>query len=374
MNENGPHVLILGGLGMIGRNVVKYIRDYNLASYIRVVDKSIPMMAHLGSMFEPSFAEADWFEVIQGDLSVESTVDKAFAPPQSTGFPFTIVINLAAETQYGFMEQKYERAVYSLRVLCAQKAAATGAVDKYIEVSTAQVYDCSNGKLEKESSTKLKPWTMIAKQHLRAEEALKSLAKSLNYIVVRLPVVYGAGDVRGLMPRIVCGAVYQFANIRMDFLWGEDLRLHTVHVQDVAAALWHIICAGEIHEIYNVVDENDTSQSKFNKVLEVVYPKLKTGFHGTIMSNLAKMQLEELMENANDEHMEHWEALLAKSDIVDTPVNPYLEKELLYNTPCSIDGSKLKALGFECSCPNVTPELVLEAIAYWRDQKLFPAY
>lgn len=373
MNENGPHILILGGLGMIGRNVVKYIRDYSLASYIRVVDKSVTNMAHLGPMFAPYFEEADWFEVMQGDLSVESFVEKAFAAPH-TSYPFTIVINLAAESQYGFMEQKYERAVYNLRVLCAQKAASSGAVDKYIEVSTAQVYDCSNNRPERETSTKLKPWTMMAKQHLRAEEAIRSLGTSLNYIIVRLPVVYGPGDIRGLMPRVVCGAVYQFANIRMDFLWGEDLRIHTVHVQDVAAAIWHIVCAGEVHETYNVVDENDTSQGKVNKILEVIYPKLKTGFHGTIMSNLARVQLEDLMENANDEHMEHWEAMLSRSHIVDTPVNPYLEKELLYNTPCCIDGSKLKAIGFECSCPVVTPELVKESIDYWKAQKLFPDY
>lgn len=42
-----PKWLIAGGMGMIGRNLVKYLLDNNLASDIRVADKKAPFMAFL---------------------------------------------------------------------------------------------------------------------------------------------------------------------------------------------------------------------------------------------------------------------------------------------------------------------------------------
>ena len=43
----GPAVLILGGLGMVGRNLVAYLVENRLASTIRVADKQIPDLAYL---------------------------------------------------------------------------------------------------------------------------------------------------------------------------------------------------------------------------------------------------------------------------------------------------------------------------------------
>lgn len=388
MSEDGPHILLLGGLGMIGRNMVKYLIDFKLASFVRIVDKQVPRMGHLGKEFEPYCApNHPHTQFMQADLSTQAGVDMAFEAPADRGsYPFTIVINLASETQYGFPEMKYERGIFVLRTLCAQKAADTQYVDKYIEVSTAQVYECSNDKPITEEAAerkqRLKPWTLMAKHHLAAEEAIAKRfhpakggeqAGALNYIIVRLPIVYGPGDLRGLMTRIVCAAVYEYSNTEMEFLWGEDLRMHTIHVQDVAAGIYHLICGGTVGEVYNLVDNNDTTQGKFNTILESIF-NIKTNFHGSVMSTLAKMKLEELVDEANDGHADYWIELLKSKGMSEetTPLNPYLEKELLYNNPICIDGSKMAALGFQCSCPTMTKALVEHSINYWREQKLFP--
>ncbi len=42
-----PRVLVLGGLGFIGRHLVAYIVDNGLASYIRVADKKLASMSSL---------------------------------------------------------------------------------------------------------------------------------------------------------------------------------------------------------------------------------------------------------------------------------------------------------------------------------------
>lgn len=45
-----PRILVLGGVGMIGRNFVKYCIDRNICSYIRVADKTMPEIAYLRSV------------------------------------------------------------------------------------------------------------------------------------------------------------------------------------------------------------------------------------------------------------------------------------------------------------------------------------
>ncbi|KEG09891.1 NAD-dependent epimerase/dehydratase family protein [Trypanosoma grayi] len=349
---------------MIGRNLLKYITDNQLASHVRVVDKRVPEMCFLTPAYKGLLA-LPYVEVQQADLSVQEHVDRSFA-----GEPFNIIVNFASETQYGHFDTMYERSILRLRTLCAQKALAVGGCERYVEVSTAQVYESSNSSPSRESDTRLRPWTTMGKYHLEAEKFIAA-SPQLPWVIVRLPIVYGPGDIRGLMPRIVCAAVYEHTGICMEFLWGKDLRMHTAHVQDAAAAIWHIVCAGSIHEVYNIVDDGDTTQGILNSVLESMF-KVKTGFYGAITSNLASIKLEELVEEANDGHMGPWSEMLKECGIAVTPLTPYLEPELLYNNPLTVDGGKLRALGFQCSCPQVTKELLEDSLNYWVALGLFP--
>jgi nucleoside-diphosphate-sugar epimerase len=361
--SEGPRVLLLGGCGFIGRAVLKYMVEYELASSIRVVDKTLPSMAFLSPQLKEVFAHPS-VEFRQHNLASAEHLDRAFQSDQ----PFTVVINLAAETKYAQPEEAYRLQIEELRRLCAAKAAACG-VEKYIEVSTAQVYDGSNSKPSKETSH-TKPWTVLGRYHLKAEEHVKA-TPGLNYVVLRLPIVYGPGDRSGLMPRIICAAVYQHTQTKMEFLWGEDLKMNTVHVQDVAAAIWHAVCAGVLGETYNIVDGGNTTQGVFNRVLESIFA-IKTGFHGTVMSTLAQTRLQELVDEANDDHMAPWEQMCRAYNVQMTPLSPYLDKELLYNNPLNVDGTKFTELGFQYSCPVVSKELLLDSVSYWVKMGKFP--
>jgi nucleoside-diphosphate-sugar epimerase len=46
----------------------------------------------------------------------------------------------------------------------------------------------------------------------------------------------------------------------MEFLWDKDLKINTVHVYDVVAALVHLANNGTVGEIYNLCDKNDTGK------------------------------------------------------------------------------------------------------------------
>lgn len=136
------------------------------------------------------------------------------------------VVNLAAETRYGLDENTYKQMAFDIAVNCAKEAVAVGGMKKYIEVSTAQVYN-SDHKHNKETD-KLKPWTKLAHAKAEAEEEINKLA-DLPLIILRPAIVYGPSDQNGITPRIVVAASYAQLKKKMKLLWTGDLSINTVH-------------------------------------------------------------------------------------------------------------------------------------------------
>lgn len=118
----------------------------------------------------------------------------AIATLWDDGKEYDYVINLAAETKYGHNDEVYNERVKHLSLSCAAEAAKHN-VKRFIEVSTAQVYEANN-KPKKENGP-LDPWTNIAKFKLAVEEGLKDIT-NLDYVIVRPAIVYGPGDKSGV--------------------------------------------------------------------------------------------------------------------------------------------------------------------------------
>jgi len=360
-------VLILGGVGFIGRNLVHYIVSNNLSTNIRVADKVLPATAWLSDTHKQTFDKVDFKQV---NLVSPASIEKAFA--REDGGKWDYVINLAAETKYSQDESVYEEKVYTLSVNCAKEAAKQG-VKVYIEVSTSQVYD-GEKSISKETA-KTKPWTLLAKSKLKAEEALKDI-KDLNLVIVRPAVVYGPGDVQGITPRLIIGNVYKHLNEEMKFLWTKDLKINTVHVHDVAAALW-ALCQYYLDrkanaEIFNLADSQETDQETINSHIRAIFG-ISTSFHGTIVSNIAKLNLDSATEESNEKHMSPWSEMLKASNISNSPLTPYLDQELLYNNSLSVDGSKITTVtGFQYKHPKVTEQSLREVIDGYRAQGMWP--
>jgi len=357
-----PNVLILGGVGFIGRNLVHFLVHNKLAGRIRVVDKVLPSTAFLGD-FGPAF---DRVEFVQGSLTSVASISKCFAAPED-GSKWNFVFNLAAETKYGQTDAVYQEKVLDVSVKCATEAAKQG-VDRFIEVSTAQVYEA--GKKPSKEDSKLDPWTLLAKFKLQAEEALRKIP-GLNLIIVRPAVVYGPGDISGISPRIITAAAYKHLGEKMEFLWGKDLRMNTVHVRDVVRALWHVATKAPLGSVYNLADKGDTNQGSLNEILEGLFG-IKTGFHGVLISNVAKLNIKGVAEQANDKHLKPWSEVCKKHGIVNTPLTPYIDPELLYDNSLSIDGSLIESIGFKYDFPAVSEPLLREQIDFFVKQKLFP--
>jgi len=361
-----PNVLILGGLGFVGRNLVEYLVDHNLVGKIRVADKVLPDLAGLTEKQMKLFkGESAVVDFKQANLARETMVSKVF----ETDYKIDYVFNLAGETKYSQTEEVYKENIIDVSVTCGKAAAKVG-VRRFIEVSTSQVY--SGDKKASAEDSKTKPWTKLAKAKLDAEEALLQVP-GLDVIIVRPAIVYGPGDILGITPRIICAAVYKHLGETMEFLWDKELKMNTVHVEDLCAALWFLVSHGNKGDIYNLADSGDTDQGSINKLLESIFG-IKTGFMGTIKSKLAtSVAMKTVAETANEKHLKPWSDLCKAKGITNTPLTPYLDEELLYNNAYSVDGKKITTLGFNYKHPELKEETLRDTIKGFIALGYFPA-
>jgi len=358
-----PSVLVVGGVGFVCRNFVKYLVDNDLCSYIRVVDKVLVPTAFLGADHQKAF-DSKIVEFKQGNLTREDSIEKCFALDKGK---FKYVFLLAAETKYSQTDEVYKEKILDLAVLCS-KAAAKHGVERLVYTSTAQVYEPKKSS-SGENDTK-KPWTGIGTYSLKAEEEIKKIP-GLQVTILRPAIIYGPGDNSGISPRLITGAVYKHLNEKMKFLWSEGLKMNTVHVTDVCKALWHVATKCPAGEVYNLADKNDTTQGAINKHLEKIFG-IKTGFLGDIISNVAKLNMKAATEEVNEKHLRPWSELCKQEKILNTPLTPYLDMELLYNNHLSVDGSKIEKTGFKYDQPQMTEDLLRKQVDYYVQQKLFP--
>jgi len=353
---------VLGACGFIGRNLVKYLVDNKLVSKVKACDKQRPETSYFADVHKEVFANKAVVDYQQADLSKEATLEKIFKDVK-----FEYVFNCCGETRFGLSEQDYKTKCLDTAVCCATAAAKHGA-KKFIELSTAQVYE-STAKKSAEGD-KLAPWTVQATMRLRAEEALKGI-KDLPLVILRPAIVYGPADLTGLSPRITVAAVYQKLKKPMKFLWGKELKLNVVHVNDVVRAMWLAATEIKAGSVYNLADSADLDQGKLNTILGKMFG-VEVDFFNSITSNLAKMNLGGVAEEANDTHVPGWQSICTDAKIANTPLSPFIDKELLYNNSLCIDGEKItKETSFKYEFA-VNADLIREQIDFFVKQGLFP--
>lgn len=363
-DERGkPSVLVLGGTGFIGRNLVNYLVQNDLVSKVRVADKVPPALAWLNQKHKDIFTNP-LVEFKQSNLINPASVAGAFTDPDGE---YDLVVNLAAETKYGQSDAVYQEGTVNLSMNCAREAAKHN-VRMFVELSTGQVY-AADKKLAQEDS-KIDPWTMLAKHKMEVERQLRNLT-DLNYLVLRPATVYGLGDKNGLAPRLIIGAIYKYTRQKMKMLWTKDLQMNTVHVLDVCRAVWHLLNHGKKGQVYNIVDSNNTTQGKVSELVSEIFD-IKYDFMGTVVSNMARVNMTSIVEDINDRHMRPWADACQRDGIANTPLNPFLDQELLYNKNLAMDSSKLIATGFSYSIPQVKVDCLREVLDDYIKSGLFP--
>ncbi|KZM27223.1 catalytic [Ascochyta rabiei] len=369
--EGKPAVLIIGGLGYIGRNLAKYIHDNNLASEVRLVDKHLPELAWLAPEFKEACARERF---MQADAAQERSLARIF--DREGGEEFDFVFNCGGETRFSQDDKVYELRSYALSMTVGREAAKRK-IRCFQELSTGMVY--KSEPAPRKETDKLKPWNNQAKWKLKAEEDLAKV-DGLNLMVMRVAHVYGPYTSKYLCTTLCMARVYQSKGKEMRWLWKEDLRTNTVHVDDVVRALW---TAAEWYvrqpspkkpaPIYNIVDHGDTTQGAVAKIMHDVF-NIETGFHGTLISAFARLNMDHVVDDVNDDTLDPWAELQNAAGISQsTPLSPFMEKELLRDTDLSMDGSAFERdVGFKYTHERLTKEGVEEVIESYKRQGWWP--
>ncbi|KAM0338949.1 hypothetical protein ACHAPU_011145 [Fusarium lateritium] len=389
-----PSVLIIGGLGYIGRFLALHIHKNELASDVRLVDKVLPQLAWLAPEFseacsQDKFMQADASRpvaficvyVAANEMGLLFTEGLARIFDRADGKQWDYVFNCGGETRYSQEDEVYKLRSLNLSIAVGKEAAKRG-VKAFVELSTGMVYK-SDSAPSKEGD-KLKPWNRIAVFKLQAEEELSKI-EGLNLIIVRLPHVYGPYASQWVATALCMARTYQLLEDEMKWLWTKDLRTNTAHIDDVTCALWDIAAwfdagkskwdeasMGKI-PILNIVDEGATSQGTIATIIGDIF-KIETGFQGQLISTFARLNLDSVVDDVNDELLGPWADLLTDAGITRPgPLTPFMEKELLKDTDLSMDGTRLKTLlGFEYKKPALNKELIEEVIESYKKMNWWP--
>jgi nucleoside-diphosphate-sugar epimerase len=263
-------------------------------------------------------------------------------------------------------------------------------------------------KASRESSTEsapLKPWLPKAKAKLDAEAGvsrIEGLEDSL--VILRLAHVYGEYD-PGFMSKFLCLArVYQELGRELKWLWTEELRVHSVWVGDVVRAImtaadWRAGHPGSLEgegrekgsrrptllsrvssrstasdtemplpgtPVFNIVDHGDTCQGTLARLAAEVFG-IKTGFQGGLISQFAKLNLESVVDDLNEEVLGPWAEMLEKKELRGGRLSPFLEGELLGDKDLSLDGGRFERVtGFEYERQGLDGDGIRETIESYR--------
>jgi nucleoside-diphosphate-sugar epimerase len=182
---------------------------------------------------------------------------------RSNGKEFDFVFNCGGETRYSQEDEVYKARSHALS-LTIGKEAAKRHVKYFLELSTGMVYN-SKERPRKETD-KLEPWLKLARWKLQAEQDLSKI-DGLNLCIFRMAHVYGPYTNKYLATALCLARVYQKEQDTMKWLWNKDLRTNTVHVEDVARAMWTSAewyvkgASKRPPPIFNIVDPGNTCES-----------------------------------------------------------------------------------------------------------------
>ncbi|KLU85317.1 NAD dependent epimerase/dehydratase [Magnaporthiopsis poae ATCC 64411] len=371
-----PSVLIIGGLGYIGRFLALYIHQNELASEVRLVDKVLPQLAWLAPEFDAACSAGKF---VQADASREQSLARIF--DRADGKQWDYVFNCGGETRYSQEDEVYRLRSLALS-LAVGKEAAKRKVKLFVELSTGMIYK-PDSQPSKEGD-KQKPWSKIAVFKQQAEEQLSKI-EGLNLVIARLAHVYGPYASQWVATALCMARVYKERKDDMKWLWTKDLRTNTVHIHDVTRALWAIAAwydAGKANwdqasmgavPTFNIVDKGVTTQGVMAELIGQIFD-IETGFQGQLISTFAKLNMDNVVDEVNDNMLGPWAELLKKAGISRPgPLTPFMEKELLKDTDLSMDGSRLESVvGFSYERPKMTKELLEEVIESYKRMRWWP--
>ncbi|KAG8217295.1 hypothetical protein J3R82DRAFT_5390 [Butyriboletus roseoflavus] len=411
-NGEKPSAIIFGGLNTFSRALAALLvppRGERLVSHLRIVDKfSVsPPTTYLGAEFPNVLSQPD-VEYRQANLTVPIAVASSFDPPPGRA-PYSYVFDLTGEVNHDRGEVIAIKLTFTVARIIALEAAKRK-VNAYVRLQQP-VYESSDKGPhdEKEDVKPVKPLDVWWHETLRMLASIEGL----NLVILRCGFVYGPYVEYGLYPLVITVAsVYGYMKKPMKTIWGPGKEpVHTVHVEDVAGALWACAVwinqqgreqanalAGEkipfhnekskakevdgvaspdeqpVAPLFNLVDDSEMTLAKGGSMI-TEYFGTTFEFYSNFETTIAKLKLDDLVEEINEHHVGTWTEMLQHSDtpITQTPLNAYMDKFALSKHKLAYNNGKIKSvIGYQLKRPLFNHETLREVVEKWKEEGTWP--
>ena len=256
------NILITGGCGFIGSNVLNYLmKNYPNIKFVNV-DKLDYCSTTKNVIIQPNYI------FIKGDIKNEILVKKIL-----NDYNIDTIIHFAAQTH---VDNSFENAMLFIEeniiatYILLKSSVEYNKLKRFIHVSTDEVY--GESELNSDTNTEetiLNPTNPYSASKASAEYYVKSYFKcyKLPIIITRGNNVFGPRQFpEKLIPKFITKL---FSNDKCTIHGtGKNLR-NFIYVDDVSTAFETILFKGEIGQIYNIGTKNEYS------VKEITYDLIK---------------------------------------------------------------------------------------------------
>lgn len=100
---------------------------------------------------------------------------------------------------------------------------------------------------------------------------------------------------------------------------------------------------------------------------------IPTGFQGTLVSSFARLNLDSVVDEINNDMLDPWAELQQKAGLTPGPIGPFVEKELLKDTDLSLNGALFeKETGFKYRHETMTEEEVRKVVESYKRMGWWP--
>lgn len=313
------NILLTGGAGFIGSNMVLYLLEHYPDYRVVILDKmdycssikGIPVDGERCIFIKGDISSADLVNYILKEYSIDTVLHYAANShvDNSFGNSISFTVNNVLGTHVLLECCKYY-----------------GKIQRFIHVSTDEVYGETAYEDNTVEQSVLAPTNPYAASKAAAEHIVVSYWKSfkLPIIIVRCNNVYGP---RQYHEKVIPKFILALESDKACTLHGDgSSRRSFIHVDDVVRAFDTVLHKGELGEIYNIATDNEISMKQLAELLVDIYSS------------------ENRIDTLSNDYIVH---------VTDRPFN-----DVRYH----IDGSKLNSLGFS---PTISFEDGLKSTIEW---------
>ena len=234
------NILVSGGLGFIGHEVVGLLKDHNVMSIDSMTNYDFIPQAQMTKLFE--LRENEVFNK-QIDIRNQSDVNDAFE-----SFKPDVVIHLASyPRQKVVLENPSVASEVMSTGLINLLEASKKTVSKFVYVSSSMVYGDFDDLVDE--TEQCRPRGQYAIMKYMGEKLVEDYSKHFDYTIIRPSAVYGPRDVEDrVLSKFVLGAL----NNDTLAVRGADEVLDFTYVTDTAQGIALASTKDCKHDIYNV--------------------------------------------------------------------------------------------------------------------------